>query len=68
METSASSEARSAPLCYSTVGVLRRRGALVAVREPDEAVVLTEQVAPEHLELLVRRRAAHAERRWAVSR
>jgi len=35
--------------------VLRRRGALVIVRDLDEAVALAEQVAPEHLELLVRR-------------
>ena len=35
--------------------VLRRRGALVVVRDLDEAVRLTEQIAPEHLELLVKR-------------
>jgi histidinol dehydrogenase len=35
-------------------GVLARRGALVVVRDLDEAVELAEQVAPEHLELLVR--------------
>jgi histidinol dehydrogenase len=35
-------------------GVLRKRGALVVVRDLDEAVALAEQVAPEHLELLVR--------------
>jgi histidinol dehydrogenase len=37
------------------VHVLRRRGALVVVRDLDEAVALAEEVAPEHLELLVRR-------------
>ncbi len=35
--------------------VLRRRSALVVVRDLDEAVELAEQVAPEHLELLVQR-------------
>ncbi len=35
--------------------VLRRRGALVVVHHLDEAVELAEQVAPEHLELLVKR-------------
>jgi histidinol dehydrogenase len=35
-------------------GVLRRRGALIVVRNLDEAVELAERVAPEHLELLVR--------------
>jgi len=34
--------------------VLRRRSAVVVVRHLDEAVELAEQVAPEHLELLVR--------------
>ncbi len=33
--------------------VLGRRGALVIVRDLDEAVALAEEVAPEHLELLV---------------
>lgn len=42
--------------------VLRRRGALVVVRNLDEAVELAEQVAPEHLELLVRRPRALAPR------
>jgi len=40
--------------------VLRRRGALVVVRNLAEAVEVAEQVAPEHLELIVE----HAER-WA---
>jgi histidinol dehydrogenase len=35
-------------------GVLRKRGALIIVRDLDEAVSLAEQIAPEHLELLVR--------------
>jgi histidinol dehydrogenase len=34
--------------------VLRRRGALVVVRNLREAVEIAEQVAPEHLELMVR--------------
>jgi histidinol dehydrogenase len=34
--------------------VLGRRGALVVVRDLDEAVALAEEVAPEHLELMVR--------------
>ncbi len=34
--------------------VLRRRAALIVVRDLDEAVELAEQVAPEHLELMVR--------------
>ena len=34
--------------------ILRRRGALIVTRHLDEAVELAEQVAPEHLELLVR--------------
>ena len=34
--------------------VLARRGALVVVRDVDEAVELAEQVAPEHLELMVK--------------
>jgi histidinol dehydrogenase len=40
--------------------VLRRRGALVVVRTLAEAVEVAEQVAPEHLELLVRNAS-----RWA---
>jgi histidinol dehydrogenase len=40
--------------------VLRRRGALVVVRNLDEAVTVAEQVAPEHLEIMVR----HPQR-WA---
>jgi histidinol dehydrogenase len=34
--------------------ILRRRGALIVTRDLDEAVALAEEVAPEHLELLVR--------------
>jgi histidinol dehydrogenase len=45
----------SLPRRADIVRVLRRRGALVVVRNLDEAVQLAEQVAPEHLELLVRR-------------
>jgi histidinol dehydrogenase len=39
-------------------GVLRTRGALVIVRDLDDAVDLAEQIAPEHLELLVRNPSA----------
>lgn len=42
--------------------VLRSRGALIVVRDLDEAVELAEQVAPEHLELLVRRPGRLAEK------
>ena len=34
--------------------VLRRRGALIVVRNLEQAVALADQVAPEHLELMVR--------------
>jgi histidinol dehydrogenase len=43
------------PRRAAIAGVLKRHGALVVVRDIDEAVELAEQVAPEHLELLVRR-------------
>jgi hypothetical protein len=39
---------------------------MVAARDLDEAVVLTEQVAPEHLELLVRNRAARLRNAGAI--
>jgi histidinol dehydrogenase len=52
----------SLPRRADIVRVLRRRGALVVVRNLDEAVQLAEQVAPEHLELLVRRPQALASR------
>jgi histidinol dehydrogenase len=42
------------PRRAAIAGVLRTRGALVVVRNMNEAVELAEQVAPEHLELLVR--------------
>jgi len=41
--------------------VLRRRGALVVVRNLDEAVAVADQVAPEHLEIMVRN-----PQRWAA--
>jgi histidinol dehydrogenase len=44
----------SLPRRAAIAGVLRTRGALVVVRDMDEAVELAERVAPEHLELLVR--------------
>lgn len=34
-------------------GVLRKRGALIVVRNLDEAVAIAEEIAPEHLELQV---------------
>jgi len=40
--------------------VLRRRGALIVVRDLDEAVALSDQIAPEHLEIIVRN-----PQRWA---
>lgn len=52
----------SLPRRVDIARVLRRRGALVVVRNLDEAVELAEQVAPEHLELLVRRPQALASR------
>jgi histidinol dehydrogenase len=45
---------RSLPRREDIAAVLRRRGALIVVRNLDEAVELAERVAPEHLELLVR--------------
>ena len=52
--------------------MLRRRSALIVVRDLDEAVALAEEVAPEHLELMVKRpgatRAAPAHRRRDLRR
>jgi histidinol dehydrogenase len=42
------------PRRRAIAGVLKKRSALVVVRDLNEAVELAEQVAPEHLELLVR--------------
>jgi histidinol dehydrogenase len=42
--------------------VLRRRGALVVVRNLDEAIDLAEQIAPEHLELLIANAARYVPR------
>jgi histidinol dehydrogenase len=42
------------PRRHDIATVLARRGALIVVRSLDEAVALAEEVAPEHLELLVR--------------
>jgi histidinol dehydrogenase len=42
------------PRRAAIAGVLRKRGALIVVRDLDEAVAIAEQIAPEHLELLVR--------------
>ena len=41
------------PRRAAILGVLAKRGALIVVRTLDEAVAIAEQVAPEHLELLV---------------
>jgi histidinol dehydrogenase len=43
------------PRRKAAAGVLRRRAALVVVRSLDEAVEIAEQVAPEHLEIMVER-------------
>jgi histidinol dehydrogenase len=48
------------PRRSAIAAVLRRRGALVVVRNVAEAIEVAEQVAPEHLELMVR----HPQR-WA---
>ena len=53
---------RELPRRAAVAAVLKRRGALVVVRDLDEAVEIAEQVAPEHLELLVRRPQALAKR------
>ncbi len=45
---------RALPRREDIARVLRRRGALIVVRDLDEAVVLADQIAPEHLELMVR--------------
>jgi len=45
---------RALPRRADVARVLRRRGALVVVRDLEEAVALADQVAPEHLELMVR--------------
>jgi len=50
------------PRRAAIAGVLKKRGALVVVRDLDEAVALAEQIAPEHLELLVRNPAALSKR------
>lgn len=42
------------PRCAAILEVLKRHGALVVVRNLEEAVTLAEQIAPEHLELHVR--------------
>jgi histidinol dehydrogenase len=52
------SQLTALPRRADIVAVLRRRGALIVVRNLDEAVMLAEQIAPEHLELLVRTPAA----------
>ncbi len=51
---------RALPRGKDIARVLQRRGALIVVRNLDEAVELAEQIAPEHLELMVR-----DGRRWA---
>jgi len=48
------------PRRRAIMGVLRRRAALVVVRSLAEAIEIAEQVAPEHLELMVEQ-----PRRWA---
>jgi histidinol dehydrogenase len=53
---------RELPRRAAIAAVLKRRGALVVVRDLDEAVAIAEEVAPEHLELLVRKPEALAKR------
>ena len=53
---------RELPRRRTVAAVLKRRGALVVVRDLDEAVAIAEEVAPEHLELLVRQPEALAKR------
>jgi len=53
---------RELPRRQAVEAVLRRRGALVVVRDLDEAIALAEEVAPEHLELQVARPEAVAKR------
>jgi len=49
------SQLATLPRRRDILGVLRRRSALVVVRSMSEAVEIAEQVAPEHLELIVER-------------
>jgi histidinol dehydrogenase len=42
--------------------VLRRKAALIVVRDVDEAIALAEEIAPEHLEVMTRRPEAVAAR------
>lgn len=53
-------QAMGLPRGKDAVQVLKRRGALIVVRNLEEAVELAEQIAPEHLELMVR-----GGQRWA---
>ena len=45
---------RALPRGKDIARVLKQRGALIVVRNLDEAIELAEQIAPEHLELMVR--------------
>jgi histidinol dehydrogenase len=51
---------RALPRQRDIAGVLRRRGALIVVRDLEEAAALSDQIAPEHLELIVKN-----PQRWA---
>lgn len=53
---------RELPRRAAIAAVLKRRGALVVVRDIDEAVAIAEEVAPEHLELMVKKPEALAKR------
>ncbi len=56
------SQLRELPRRKAIAAVLKRRGAIVVARDDDEVVAIAEEVAPEHLELLVRRPEAMAKR------
>lgn len=52
----------SLPRRRDIASVLKRRGALIVVANRDEAIELAEEVAPEHLELIVNQPEAWAKR------
>lgn len=53
---------RELPRRDTIASVLARRGALITVRDLDEAIEIAEEVAPEHLELMVARAESVAKR------
>jgi histidinol dehydrogenase len=60
VEAEISRQLRALPRQHDIARVLRRRGALIVVRDLEEAVALSDQIAPEHLELIVKN-----SQRWA---